>query len=132
MNRRPAGNRVYVCHFCASVAGPAAALLGCLSMGGWVFGIDRLRRGIMGSAAMAPNVAIGVALAGFALWLLHRESSGTALRKLALVCAGIVVLIGALTSAEYLFAIDLAVDHWLSATSGRPPFLAALSFVGLG
>ncbi|TAM48233.1 MAG: PAS domain S-box protein [Gammaproteobacteria bacterium] len=111
---------------CAQAAAAFAMLVGGLVLiGGWALDIAALRSVLPGLATMKANTALGLAGAGTALWLL-REGAGGWRRRAGLACAGIAVLIGVLTLAQYAFGWNLGIDELLfadpeSLAAGTPP-----------
>lgn len=117
---------------CARWTGAAVALVGAVVLMIWW---------VHGSAQMVPNTAIGFALAGLALWLLAAEPVAANARRLGLVLAGGVALLGLVTVAEYLFGWDTGLDRLAFAhgverarppISGRPSILSAVGFALIG
>lgn len=89
------------------------AALGGLGLLGWLAGIDRLVTFGSGLAPMMPNTAVGLVIAG-AAGALRRSPTGAERQRAATIAAGILVLaIGAVTLAEYVFAVDLGLDRAL-------------------
>jgi PAS domain S-box-containing protein len=119
-----------------------AITIAVLDLIGWAAGIGMLVGIVPHPAAgsMMPNTAVGIACAGTALWLLRPDAarrSGWAGRAL----AAIVLLVGVVTLAEYLFPVDPGVDRLLFPdrvaaiaphAPGRPSPPTALSFLLLG
>ncbi|MFN7927946.1 MAG: PAS domain S-box protein [Blastocatellia bacterium] len=62
---------------------------------------------------MKPNTALGLLLAGLALWLLADEQSLQWQQQIAWGCAGVVLLIGFLTLGEYFFTVNFGIDQLL-------------------
>ncbi len=93
-------------------AGLLLLLLGlAVLIGGYGFDVAALRRVFPGLASMKPNTALAFALAGGALALGPAEGGW---RRWVAVGAGAVVLvIGGVTLAEYLFAVQLGIDELL-------------------
>lgn len=79
-------------------------------MTGWIFDVDTLKRLVPGSALMKFNSALTFFLAGLSL-----RGAGICrslpCRRMGQLCAGLVILIGVLTLAEYLSGRDLAIDN---------------------
>ncbi len=122
--------------------GMTAALL---VLAGWLLDIAVLKSILPDWVSMKPNTALCFLLAGLALWLLQEETpatrAGTARRRLAQVCALAVLLIAALTLAEYLSGRDLHLDQLLfqeppgtveTAVPGRMAPNTAFAFFFLG
>jgi hypothetical protein len=119
-----------------SGAAGVVALLTCgLVLLGWRLDLDPLKDVRPGASRMVPNVAVGVALAGAALWLLRREPVPRPGRWLAAVAAVAAALVGLLTLAEYLLGRDLGIDPLLvpqTAYPVRPALHTALALALLG
>ncbi|MBI2818752.1 MAG: PAS domain S-box protein, partial [Acidobacteria bacterium] len=126
-------------------AGSAAAATGMLVLLGWALDIATLKRVLPHLSSMKPNTAVGLILTGVSLLLLQREWPGGRRGRSASVvsqlCAGAVVLIGALTLTEHWTGWDLRIDQILfqdtSALPGelhplRMGMIAGLSFVLTG
>ncbi|MGZ6987361.1 MAG: hypothetical protein ACXVH0_00200, partial [Thermoanaerobaculia bacterium] len=47
----------------------AAIAIGVIALAGWLFGVRVLMQFLPGQVAMVPNTALGLLLAGLALWL---------------------------------------------------------------
>ena len=118
-----------------------AALAGILVLVGWWRDVATLKSVLPGLPRMVPNTALGLTLAGIALWLLRREPAPRLRRWFAEAAAGGAAVIGLLTLAEYLLGRDLGIDQLLArdlgATSpaalpGRPPVHTALALVLVG
>ena len=90
------------------LAGAAAAVLGAMSLAGWLFHAPALTR--LGPAfnPMAANTAVGLLLDGVALL-----SIAAGFSRAALSAAVGSLLAGALTLAEYSLSIDLHIDQLL-------------------
>jgi len=109
---------------------------------GWVVGARDLIRVVStpGAGAMMPNTATGLLLCGASLWLLGGGTRPSS-RRVGQVLAVGVLLLGLVTLTEYLFSIDLGIDHLLfddkartltPRTPGRPAPLTASCFALLG
>src|SRR5437867_2649062 len=64
------------CRALAAAAGLAVALLGCIALGGWLFDVPILKSLRPDWATMKANAAIGLVLAGTAVWLLASAQFG--------------------------------------------------------
>jgi HD-GYP domain-containing protein (c-di-GMP phosphodiesterase class II) len=81
----------------ARAIGLLVTALGAAVMLGWAAGIAPLRQVGPGLPVMVPNTALGLSMAGLALWLVAARRRS----RLALACGCAVALLGALTLAEY-------------------------------
>jgi signal transduction histidine kinase len=96
----------------------AAALVLMLGGGavllGWWLDLPLLKSISPAFVSMKANAAIGFILTGLALWLLQTkpgaETPAPGLNLARFIC-GLVILIGALTLAEYFFNLDLGIDQ---------------------
>ena len=127
-------------HFTVAAA-VTVTTVGALVLAGWAFEVGALKSVLPGLSSMKANTALGLVLAGVALWLWADEYAPPRQRRAGLVCAGLVTLIGLLTLSQYVFGIDFGIDQWLfrdvSATvttshPGRMGINTALVFVLLG
>ncbi|HWE44037.1 MAG TPA: PAS domain-containing protein, partial [Gemmatimonadaceae bacterium] len=129
---------------CAARFRRAAAWLalgmGIIVLAGWLLGVRTMQSFVPGWVTMKPNAAASLAAAGGALLLLEGAHTGGAWVRARLGVSralGIVVaLVGLLTLAEYLFAVDLGIDQLLFAASGdaltaNPGRMAALTAAAL-
>src|SRR5580698_9982533 len=87
--------------------------LSCLVFYGWVFHIDSLTTVFPGLVTMKANTAVGLAFAAISLWLLLPGESPRLRVHFARLLALVVVLIGAITLCEYVFALDFGIDQLL-------------------
>ena len=126
-------------------ASASAVLAGCLVLIGWWFDVGIFKSPLPGFPAMKANTALAFVLIGVSLWLSRAVSTNALSRRLAQVCASIVVLIGLLALSEYLYEYlsgeDLGIDRLLlqergmpvpHANSGRMAFASALNLILLG
>lgn len=100
--------------------------------GGWGLDMAALRTLLLGSVQMKPNTALALSLAGASLLLAH-----TARRGWQGAIAALVVLLTAVTLAQYLTGIDLGVDQLQFADSDHlgdqvPGRMAPRAAVNLG
>ena len=116
----------------------AAIAIGLAVIAGWVFGVPFLMQVLPGQVAMVPNTAVGLLLAGLALWL----RAGPGGRTAVLACraaAALAGLLGLLNLVEYVSGSSLGIDELLfrdpagltSVFPGRMAVLTAVSFVAL-
>jgi PAS domain S-box-containing protein len=122
-----------------AIAGLYAFIGGAASFFGWVFDAQRLADWFNSGIAIQPNTAVLLWICGLALLLWS-----TNFRRVVLVLAGFVALMGILTLVQHLFRVDLGFDQLFifdrawghnSVTSpGRmgPPAAVSLSLIGLG
>lgn len=106
------------------VAGIAAVAVGTAVLLGWVFDVALLKSVIPGHLEMKANTALSFVACGMAL--LGARSPRPAVRRASAVLSGVVLLVGALTLAEYVSGIAFGIDTLLfadpaSVAQGRPP-----------
>jgi signal transduction histidine kinase len=94
------------------VAGVGAAVLL-----GWIFNVEVLKSVLPGLATMKANTACAFVAAGSALWLLATDSP--VFRLIAYGLLAMVITVGALTLAEYVFAIDVGIDQFILADDAQ-------------
>ncbi|MDE2181121.1 MAG: GAF domain-containing protein, partial [candidate division NC10 bacterium] len=129
----------------SQAASVSAVMIGSLALVGWWLDVTVLKTSVLGLPTMHANAALTFVLIGVSLWLLRAESTGGWRRRVAQVCASIVVLIGLLVISEYLYEYlsgeDLGIDRLLLQARGAPAphlnpgrmaFVSALNFVLLG
>lgn len=113
---------------------PISMAVGCLVLLGWALDIPLLKSVFPGLVTMKANTALGFVLSGVSLGLPR-------MRRVAVACAGLVLLLGALTLGEYLSGGNFGIDQMLfpddaGATQtfapGRMSPATALNFVLLG
>ncbi|MBN3032481.1 MAG: HAMP domain-containing histidine kinase [Candidatus Saganbacteria bacterium] len=89
---------------------------GGIVLAGWWFDIPALKSVSATYSSMKANAALGFVLSGLALWLAQFEVGAEAeafKRNLVRLICWLVVLLGALTLAEYFFQWDLGIDQLL-------------------
>ncbi len=94
-----------------------AILGGGISLLGWLLDIRRLTDWRNDDISMFANTAACAVLAGIALLLLVGQREESARSITARILAAMVALVGLLTLAEHLFAVDLGIDTLLSNRS---------------
>jgi PAS domain S-box-containing protein len=120
-----------------------AILVACLDLLGWWLGLVSLVRVIPlpNSGIMMPNTALGLLLSGAALGLNRTQEVSSLRRGISHALAMVVVLLGGLTLAEYVFAVDLGIDLLLFRETvrnmaphlpGRSAPMTALCFCLIG
>ncbi len=123
-----------------------AIVAGASVLMGWMLDVNLLKSILPGKATMKPNTALGFVWAGIALLFLAQLSGQTevinlARRRISLICASFLALVGAATLIEYFFHVDLLIDSLLFRNAlaaegdplgGRMAAATALSFVFLG
>ncbi|MEY2496188.1 MAG: two-component system, sensor histidine kinase and response regulator [Verrucomicrobiota bacterium] len=97
----------------ALIPGVGVALIGALALAGWVLHVEALKSIIPGAAPMKPNMATAILLCGAALSLLSRKTLTKPIRICAAAIAASVISLSALTIGEYIFGLDLGIEHWL-------------------
>jgi PAS domain S-box-containing protein len=123
----------------ARVAGGCVAAVGLFVLAGWVCNIPFLKGPVPGLVQMKADTAIGFLALGVAL-LLSTGERWTRNRRVARVLAGLAILIGAITLAEYVLGRNLGVDQLLfrdassvhTVHAGRLAPQTAIDFVLLG
>ncbi|MEW6775971.1 MAG: ATP-binding protein [Bdellovibrionota bacterium] len=118
----------------------AAGGMGGLSLLGWIFGIPILIRLHPSLASMKANTALGLVLAGAALWWEARSGAGSRKGRWIPLCSLLVAAIGGLNLLEYLGGWDFGIDEllfsdpWTSAGNfpGRLSPASAASFFLMG
>jgi len=119
----------------AWLAGLLALALGAVVMVGWLFDVEVLRKGHPSFESMKANAALGLVLLGAAIILRHPRSERVGVARTA---AGAASLIGALTLAQYVFALDLGIDELMftdvdrATVPGRMSPVTALDLMLIG
>ncbi|MFZ3192992.1 MAG: response regulator [Moraxellaceae bacterium] len=114
-----------------------AMLVGGLVMLGWIFEQPWLTQLRPDWVSVKFNSAIGFMLAGWALFIRHRDQQISVGYRVAAVS---LLLLGALTFSQYALSINLGIDQWLvrdplavdRMTAGRMSLTCALCFLLLG
>ncbi|WP_088348238.1 MULTISPECIES: diguanylate cyclase [Rhodomicrobium] len=132
--------RKWMDRFVRAAIGFAVCINGAVILG-WTFDIPTLKSVLPGLVTMKVNTAVGGLAAAVALLLLYRSEPGSRPFRIARGLALFVVLLGALSLAEYLFTLDFGIDQLLfldhgslktGATPGRMSPATALAFLLLG
>src|ERR1035438_4328323 len=99
----------------------AGAAMGVLV--GWVMHVEILKRFVLGLPPINANAAVCFLLGSVSLIAYVRSAPGSVLRRAAVTCAAVLVVVGAATLAEYAFGIKLGIDDLLFRdrdSSGAP------------
>ena len=121
------------------LAAVLTAALGVIVLAGWAFGLPLLRSVLPGAVEMVANTAVGLVLAGCALFVLGDRPSPP-LQRLAQALALAVAALGLATLGEYLFGWQLGIDELLfrytggafNANPGRMSPYSAVAFASIG
>jgi signal transduction histidine kinase/HPt (histidine-containing phosphotransfer) domain-containing protein/ActR/RegA family two-component response regulator len=121
------------------LAAVLTAAAGIIVLAGWVFDLPLLKSVLLGAVEMKANTAVGLVLAGCALFILADRPSPR-LQRLAQALALVVGALGLATLAEYLLGWQLGIDELLfrdTASSynvfrGRMSPYSAVAFAAIG
>ncbi len=113
--------------------------LGVIVLAGWAFDLPLLKSVLPGAVEMVANTAVGLVLAGCALFVLGDRPSPP-LRRLAQALALAVAALGLATLGEYLFGWRLGIDELLfrytagafNVNPGRMSPYSAVAFASIG
>ncbi|MFY0563404.1 sensor histidine kinase [Archangium lansingense] len=103
----------------AILQGGLVLVVGLVVFVAWLAGIDSLKGLRPGLPTMKANTALCFMLCGATLVLEGLPHFSSLIRRAAQVCSGLVILISVLTFAQYLFGVDLGVDHLLVKDTAR-------------
>jgi diguanylate cyclase (GGDEF)-like protein len=114
-----------------------AAVIGALALLGWIADVDSLAALMPEGPRMKANTAIAMIGLAAAVWLIRKPVSTEVQRASSIALAELVVLLAALTLAEYILSTDLGIDGLFTDDSGdlhpgRMSPHAAVAFVFLG
>ena len=139
--QHPTRNAAIMVTLLVRLAAVMTAVLGVIVLAGWAFGIPLLKSVLPGAVEMKANTAVGLVLAGCALFILGARPSPP-LQRLAQALALAVGALGFATLGEYLFGWQLGIDELLfrdtadayNVIRGRmsPYSAAAFAVIGLG
>lgn len=123
------------------LAGLLSAGIGVFAFAGWVLSVPLLKSILPGAVEMKANTAVGLVLAGCALFILASRPSRSQ-QHLAQTFGLVVLVLGLATFGQYLFGWQLGIDELLfrdtagsyNAIRGRmSPYTAVVFiFIGLG
>lgn len=124
----PNASAVRAAHLLVRVLALLVIAIGCCGFLGWWLDNEILKSPLQDGITIKANAAVGLVLAGLALWLLQKPSpSPTLARSFGRLCAGFVLLLGALTLFQHLSGVDLRIDQLLFH---EPPGAAATASPG--
>ena len=118
----------------------AALFLPLAAVAGWILTLPALMRIYIGLPAMQPNTAFGLVLGAIAALLIRGDRKSASRTFAICFLAAAVLLLGALTSCEYIFGKDLGIDRLFihrpfppdNPYPGRPSPQTAVNFILLG
>jgi PAS domain S-box-containing protein len=126
--------------YCEGSATAAIGIAGVV-LYGWAFRVEILKSVLPGLVTMKVNTALGLGFAGLSLWLQLPGQGRSITTYCARFFASLVVLIGAVTLAEYLFGTNLGIDQLLfsdlkgsigTSSPGRLAPTTATAFITIG
>src|SRR3972149_1856051 len=94
-------------------------LVGVLVTLGWILDISFFRSILPNLSTMKINTALAFILSGTSLWLFLAKQVRYR-RFLAQICGFTVLVVGALTSAEYILGLDLGIDQFVLRDPSAP------------
>ncbi|AKI99834.1 signal transduction histidine kinase [Archangium gephyra] len=97
----------------AVIQGSVVLVVGLLVFIAWLADLESLKGLRPGLPTMKANTALGFILSGATLVLVGLPNEHALVRRGAQVGAGLVILLGGLTFAQYLFDVDLGLDQLL-------------------
>ncbi|MDF2692644.1 MAG: sensor hybrid histidine kinase [Labilithrix sp.] len=109
----------FVTRWFVPAAGALVFVIGTVHFASWLVGIPP-RWSAAGGITMRTNMALAHMLAGAALVLLGGAEVMARRRAFGIVAAALVVLVGALTLAQYLMGVDLGIDQLIASESPGP------------
>lgn len=137
----PAPGQVY-CAVLDRFARTGTILVGVIAAAvlvGWVLDVAALKSVLPGLATMKVNTASGFILSAVALLLIHVSAPGSQAVRFARIFAFIVLAVGGLSLAEYVYNVDFNIDQLIlragvtdAAPPGRMSPATALGFFILG
>lgn len=104
----------------SSAAGVLVAFIGATALIGWYCEFPTLKSVLPGLPGMKPNTALGLVMAGAALFTSTTQSSPW-LARLGHLLAAATLTLGALTIAEYIGSFDFGIDQLLLVADPRDP-----------
>ncbi|MEK6245519.1 MAG: ATP-binding protein [Pseudomonadota bacterium] len=138
-HQHPMRNAAFTVALLVRLAAVLTAAIGVIVFAGWVFGLPLLKSVLPGVVEMKANTAVGLVLAGYALFFLGDRPS-LPLQRLAQALALAVGALGLATLGEYLFGWQLGIDELLfrdtagayNVIRGRMSPYSAVAFASIG
>jgi PAS domain S-box-containing protein len=96
------------------------AALGAFGLVGWLTGIEALFTIVPGQPRMMPNTALALLLLGLAGTLHHPVYASHAARSLSVLAVFIVLVIGLVTTLEYLLEFPVSIDQLVIRSEAGP------------
>lgn len=132
-------NRLNQVALAIRISSLTAVLAGLLALVGWIGKIPLFKSVLNDAVEMKANTALGLIVAGVALWILHLQRPANARRAGQLMSVA-VALLGLATLSQYLFGWQLSIDelivpdlHGIYAKArGRMSPHSALALIGIG
>lgn len=87
--------------------------IGCLVLIGWQFDIEFFKTFWIGGGNMKPITALCFILSGLSSWLWHKQLSSPLTRRVAQICALVVLFVGVLGLSEYGFNWNSGISQLL-------------------
>jgi PAS domain S-box-containing protein/putative nucleotidyltransferase with HDIG domain len=124
----------------SAVASIVACALGAIVLLGWITGLELLKSGLPGFAAMKVNAALAFIATGTALWLVKDGEFGARARVVSRALVAGVAVLATLTLLEWVLGDDLGIDQLLvtepagavgTTVAGRMAASTALAFMFL-
>jgi len=138
-HQHPTRNTAIMIALLVRLAAVLTAALGVIVLAGWAFDLPLLKSVLPGAVEMKANTAVGLVLAGCALFILGNRPSPP-LQRLAQALALAVGALGLATLGEYLFGWQLGIDELLfrdtagayNVIRGRMSPYSAVAFASIG
>jgi signal transduction histidine kinase len=97
----------------ARACAAGAILIGTIVLLGWILEIPILRSFIPHWVEMKSNTALGYVCTGLSLWLLSDQNASQRVKWYGHALGWFIILLGTLTTSQYLFGWDLGIDQIL-------------------
>ena len=138
-HQHPTRNTSFVVALLVRSTAVLTAALGVIVLAGWAFDLPLLKSVLPGAVEMKANTAMGLVLAGSALFIFGDRPSPPH-QRLAQVLALAVGALGLATLGQYLFGWQLGIDELLfrdtadayNVTRGRMSPYSAVAFASIG
>lgn len=97
-------------------ASSAVVLVSLLTLLGWAFDIEPLKRWLPDAVAMNPMTAVAFILSSVGLWFSQTGAQLSGMRRASVLCAATVVIIGLVRLLGYAANMDIGLDRLLFAS----------------